>query len=69
MKKLTKLLALTLVALLAFSSLAITSSAASLAKVTNLTAYNIDDDEINLKWSKVTGADGYQVYVYNDATA
>lgn len=68
MKKLTKLLALTLVALLAFSSLAITSSAASLAKVTNLTPYHIDDDEINLKWSKVTGADGYQVYLYNDTT-
>ncbi len=66
MKKLTKLLALTLVTLLAFSSLAITSSAASLAKVANLTPYHIDDDEINLKWSKVAGADGYQVYVYND---
>ena len=69
MKKLTKLLALTLVALLAFSSMSLISSAASLAKVADLTAYRIDDDEINLKWSKVAGADGYQVYVYNDATA
>lgn len=68
MKKLTKLLALTLVTLLAFSSLTLVSSAASLAKVTNLTPYHIDDDEINLKWSKVTGADGYQVYLYNDTT-
>ena len=69
MKKLTKLLALTLVTLLAFSTMSIVSSAASLTKVADLTAYRIDDDEINLKWSKVAGADGYQVYVYNDATA
>ena len=68
MKKLTKLLALTLVSLLAFSSASLISSAASLAKVKNLTAYNIDDDEINLKWSKVSGADGYQVYIYNNSS-
>lgn len=68
MKKLTKLLALTLVALFAFSSASLISSAASLAKVKNLTAYNIDDDEINLKWSKVSGADGYQVYIYNNSS-
>lgn len=68
MKKYNKLLSVLLVTLLAFSALALTSSAASLAKVANLVAYNVDDDEVNLKWSKVAGADGYQVYVYNDST-
>lgn len=68
MKKYNKLLSVLLVTLLAFSALTLASSAASLAKVTNLSAYEVDDDEVNLKWSKVNGADGYQVYVYNDST-
>ena len=68
MKKLNKLLSLVLATLLAFSALTMLSSAAALPRVTNLVAYDIDDDEVNLKWSKVNGADGYQVYVYNDAT-
>lgn len=68
MKKLNKFLSLTLTFLLVASLAVLPASAASLAKVTNLQAYNIDDDEINLKWSKVSGADGYQVYVYNDTT-
>ena len=69
MKKLSKFLSVLLVTLLAFSALTILSSAASLPKVANLQTYDIDDDEVNLKWSKVNGADGYQVYVYNDATS
>ena len=69
MKKLSKFLSLVLATLLAFSALTILSSAAALPEVTNLTAYDIDDDEVNLKWSKVNGADGYQVYVYNDSTS
>ena len=69
MKKLSKFLSVLLVTLLAFSALTILSSAASLPKVANLQVYDIDDDEVNLKWSKVNGADGYQVYVYNDATS
>lgn len=68
MKKLNKLFSLVLVLLLVASVAVVPVSAASLSKVTDLKAYNIDDDEINLKWSKVSGADGYQVYVYNDAT-
>ena len=68
MKKYKKLLSVLLVTLLAFSTLTLTSSAASLAKVANLTAYDVDDDEVNLRWSKVKVADGYQVYVYNDST-
>ena len=67
MKKYKKLLSVLLVTLLAFSALTLTSSAASLAKVANLTAYDVDDDEVNLRWSKVKVADGYQVYVYNDS--
>ena len=69
MKKTNKLLSVVLAALLVFSVMAIPASAASLSKVTNLQAYNIDDDEVNLKWSKVNGADGYQVYVYNESAA
>ena len=69
MKKTNKLLSVVLAALLVFSVMAIPASAASLSKVTNLQAYNIDDDEVNLKWSKVNGADVYQVYVYNESAA
>ena len=69
MKKTNKLLSVVLAALLVFSVMAIPASAASLSKVTNLQAYNIDDDEVNLKWSKVSGADGYHVYVYNESAA
>ena len=69
MKKLYKFLSLVLVTLLAFSTLTILSSAASLPSVTGLQAYDVDDDEVNLKWSKVKDADGYQVYVYDDATS
>ena len=68
MKKTNKLLSVLLAGLLVFSVAVIPASAAELSKVTNLQAYNIDDDEVNLKWSKVAGADGYQVYVYNDST-
>ena len=62
-----KVLSLVLAVLLAFSVLAVSSAA--LDKVANLKAYDVDDDEVNLKWSTVAGADGYQVYVYNDATS
>ena len=66
MKKLfVSLLSLTLVVLLTFSAVPVVS-AASLTKVTSLQSYNIDDDEINLKWKKVSGAQGYQVKVYSD---
>ena len=68
MKKTNKLLSVLLVALVVLSSAVLPVSASALPKVTNLQTYNIDDDEINLKWSKVSGADGYQVYIYNDAT-
>lgn len=66
MKKLKKFLSLTITLLVILSSFSLMSSAA-LAKVSNLTAYNIDDDEINLKWGTVKGADGYQVYIYNQS--
>ncbi len=47
-----------------FSAASLTASAATLPKVTSVKAYNIDDDEINLKWKEVKGADGYQAKVY-----
>lgn len=65
-KTLKKLFSLTLALLMIFS-MGIVSSAASVAKVTSLQAYNIDDDEINLKWKAVSGADGYRVYIYNNS--
>lgn len=66
MKKLNKLLSVLLATLFALSSVSVVSLAAVLPEVTNLKVYDIDDDEVNLKWSKVKGADGYQVYVYNE---
>lgn len=42
------------------------NAAAAPGKVTSLQSYNIDDDEVNLKWKSVKNADGYQVYVYSD---
>lgn len=68
MKKTNKLLSVLLSTLLVLSVFALPASAASLNNVTNLKAYNIDDDEINLRWSPVSGADGYQVYLYNETT-
>ncbi len=62
--KLKKLFTLLLAVLMTISCGTIFSSAASVAKVTSLQAYNIDDDEINLKWKKISGADGYTVYMY-----
>ncbi len=53
---------LTLMAVMSLS--AIPASAVSVGKVESLQAYNIDDDEINLKWKKVSAADGYAVYMY-----
>lgn len=47
-----------------FLAASLTVSAATLPKVTSVKAYNIDDDEINLKWKAVKGADGYQVKSY-----
>jgi len=65
MKKLFKnLLALSLVLLLTFTVVLPASAASSLGKVSALQSYNIDDDEVNLKWKRVSGATGYQVYVY-----
>lgn len=63
-KKLNKVLGLVLAVLVVFSSFAVSASAASApAKVKNLAVTSVEDDEINLKWSKVSGATGYQVYV------
>lgn len=67
-----KLLSAVISAVLAVTMLvptfSLTSFAAALPKVTSVKAYNIDDDEINLKWSAVSGATGYRVYMYNSAT-
>ncbi len=57
-----------MVAVLLILTTGLMASAASLKQVTNLTSYGIDDDEINLKWSKVSSVDGYQVFLYNSGT-
>lgn len=59
-----KLLAFTFAFLMVISSATGLASAASVGKVISLQAYDIDDDEVNLRWKKVTGADGYRVYMY-----
>ena len=65
MKKFSKkLLSLALAAVTVFS-LSSVSFAAAPAKVTKVSAYNIDDDEINLKWNSVKNADGYSVYIHD----
>lgn len=67
MKKLFKnFLSLSLALLLTLSIAAPASAASKPAKVTSLKSYNIDDDEINLKWKKVPDAYVYQIYVYQN---
>lgn len=65
MKKYSKkLLSLVLAAVTVFS-LSTVAFAAAPAKVAKVSAYNIDDDEINLKWNSVKNADGYSVYIHD----
>lgn len=66
MKKLLNVLLAAALGASVLSAASLTASAATLPRVTSVKAYNIDDDEINLKWKKVKGADGYQVKVYTD---
>ncbi len=65
MKKLLNVLLAAVLGASVFSAASLTASAATLPRVTSVKAYNIDDDEINLKWKKVKGADGYQVKIYS----
>ena len=65
MKKVLNILLAAVLGASVFSAASLTASAATLPKVTSVKAYNIDDDEINLKWKKVKGADGYQVKIYS----
>ncbi|MBR3817432.1 MAG: PepSY domain-containing protein [Clostridia bacterium] len=61
---LKKLLSLLLAVVTVFS-LSTVAFAAAPAKVTNVSTYAIDDDEISLKWNAVKNADGYSVFIYN----
>ncbi|MBR2315882.1 MAG: PepSY domain-containing protein [Clostridia bacterium] len=65
MKKLSKVLSLALAGVLLTSAAALPANAASasLGKVSNVKVTSVDDDEIKLKWNKVKGASGYQIYV------
>ena len=62
-KRIKRLLGLLLAAVTICSALVFTGSAVSLSKVSGLKVVSTDDDEINLKWSAVKGATGYQIYV------
>lgn len=63
MKKLNKVLSIALAGVMLSSVAALPANAASVGKVNNLKVVSVDDDEINLKWSKVSGASGYQIQV------
>ena len=66
MKKLLNVLLAAVLGASVFSAASLTATAASVPKVKTLQAYNIDDDEINLRWKAAKGADGYQVKIYTD---
>lgn len=63
MKKLNKVLSIALAGVMLSSVAALPANAASVAKVKNLKVVSVDDDEINVKWSRVSGAAGYQIQV------
>lgn len=64
MKKLfTFLTASVMAVLLLVPNFSLCSLGASLSQVSQVKSYNIDEDEINLKWSAVSGATGYRVYM------
>lgn len=61
--KFLKLFSLLLASIMLFSIFTITSSAASVKQVENLKVVSTEEDDINLKWSKVKSATGYQIYI------
>lgn len=62
-KEVKRVLGLVLAAILIYGTVSFASAASAPAKVKNVAVTAVDEDEINLKWSKVSGATGYQVYV------
>lgn len=66
MKKLLNVLLAAALGASVFSAASLAATAASVPEVKTVQAYNIDDDEINLRWKAAKGADGYQVKVYTD---
>ena len=62
-KELGKVLGLVLAAFLVYTTAAFASATSAPAKVKNVMVTEVEEDEVNLKWSKVSGATGYQVYV------
>ena len=67
-KEFKKVLGLVLAAMFIYGTATFASAASAPAKVKNVTVTSVDEDEINLKWSKVSGATGYQVYVRNGSS-
>ena len=59
-----KLLSL-LLALVTVFSLSTVAFAAAPTKMSTVSTYGIDDDEISLKWTSVKNADGYSVYIHD----
>ncbi len=67
-KELGKVLGLVLAAFLVYTTASFASAASAPAKVKNVVVTEVEEDEVNLKWSKVSGASGYQVYVRNGSS-
>lgn len=61
MKNLSKALSLALAGVIFTSVAAFPANAYSLSQVKDLKVVSSEDDELNLKWSKVSGASGYQI--------
>ncbi|MCD8218205.1 MAG: fibronectin type III domain-containing protein [Clostridiales bacterium] len=72
MKKLLAKLAVTTLAIAMFfgigASVNTVHAATTPAKVSGLKVAERDDDELTLKWTKVSGASGYQLYRYDTST-
>lgn len=62
-KRLLKMLSLVLAMVMMLSVVSVSASAVSVGKVSKVTIVETDEDEIDLKWSKVKSATGYQVYI------
>jgi len=72
MKKFLAKLAVTTLAITMFlgigASVNTVQAATKPAKVSSLKVVERDDDELTLKWTKVSGATGYQLYRYDTST-
>lgn len=62
-KKIMKVLSLVLALVMLGSVAILPVSAVSVSQVKNLKVVETDEDEIEVRWSKIKGVNGYQVYI------